>query len=475
MRVFFVGLLACLLIQSSALCAPPDDEALRQSLIGTRVTGPAGENLGEVSSVIVEDGKIVSVVIALGGFLGIGEKLVAVDRSIVEIVIKNGQPAVSMQGLDRNVLESLPEYRPDEPRVSFHKTNVCAERNICTPVRIFFGTNRNRVDSPERVAFGAERARRLQLGVAVVTVPRSGRKVGEVNLPSWWDRWVKRIPAGGDLARHFTIPNGGINVFDSVEEFVASVREEMAGGADFKDHAVVFVHGFNVTFDEALFRSAQITYDLGTDETPFGTVLLYSWPSGGVLSGYKYDAESAAFSITHLRGFFDIVREKTGAKNIHVIAHSMGNDPVLRTLDEMAKAGTGTTTFNQVILASPDFDAAEFAEVTRRVLPIAQGVTIYASSKDVAMEAARRAHLSHRRAGDVPSDGPVVVEGADTVDVSAMSTAVFGLKHSEYAERKELLNDLAILMRAGTRPPSARNINYKKREVSKGAYWIYAE
>ncbi len=37
------------------------------------------------------------------------------------------------------------------------------------------------------------------------------------------------------------------------------------------------MHGYNTSFDNALYRTAQIAYDLDFD----GATFLYSWPSGG--------------------------------------------------------------------------------------------------------------------------------------------------------------------------------------------------
>ena len=64
----------------------------------------------------------------------------------------------------------------------------------------------------------------------------------------------------------------------------------MPESKNYKDHALVFVHGFNTTFDNALFRTAQIAYDLKFDGAPF----VYSWPSQGQVGfqDYSYDRES---------------------------------------------------------------------------------------------------------------------------------------------------------------------------------------
>lgn len=54
-------------------------EMRASKLIGTRVNNEAGERIGEINEVVLsKDGKVAAVVIGVGGFLGIGERKVAV-------------------------------------------------------------------------------------------------------------------------------------------------------------------------------------------------------------------------------------------------------------------------------------------------------------------------------------------------------------------------------------------------------------
>ena len=52
----------------------------------------------------------------------------------------------------------------------------------------------------------------------------------------------------------------------------------------------MLVHGYNNGFDDALYRTAQVAYDLKFDGAPF----LYSWPSGSGITSYPYDRDSAS-------------------------------------------------------------------------------------------------------------------------------------------------------------------------------------
>ena len=55
---------------------------------------------------------------------------------------------------------------------------------------------------------------------------------------------------------------------------------------------LVFVHGFNNRFEDAVFRFAQIIHDSRADVAP----VLFTWPSKGSVFAYGYDRESANYS-----------------------------------------------------------------------------------------------------------------------------------------------------------------------------------
>jgi esterase/lipase superfamily enzyme len=361
------------------------------------------------------------------------------------------------------------------PSASAPSTDPCHRQNACTTVPVLFGTDRKREDSAARVGYGPDRANTLELGHAIVTVPQNtNRQRGTISRPAWWERALLGISAAGDPARHFTIPPNGIVVYASVEEFVGAVRQQISSAGPFKDHAFVFVHGYRVTFEEALYRTAQIAYDLGSDNVPFGTAFLYSWPASGGAKDYEYDVESARLASDHLKTFLDIVLSKTEARHVHLIAHSMGNWPLLNALAQVAASSKGLPIINQLILAAPDIDAGEFLKIARNVTAVAHGVTLYASSNDVALIASRQLRRGRPRAGDVSEDeGPVIVPGIDTIDVSAISTDILSWRHTLYAEHKELLNDIALLLRKGERPPSSRMPILETKRFKGQVYWRY--
>jgi esterase/lipase superfamily enzyme len=336
-------------------------------------------------------------------------------------------------------------------------------------VPVFFGTDRGRRDQPKRVAYGTERGHNLELGRAMITVPKA-HQVPNVERP-----WAIKIPYTSvvlyqqdeDPKKHFTIQE--IKAL-SKEQLLVLIKERLRGSKTFQDQALVFVHGYNNGFDEALFRTAQIAYDLKYDGAPF----LYSWPSGAGIAGYPYDRESSQQAEPFFKAFMQMVLKETGAKNVSIIAHSMGNQLLLQTLRNLDRANPEIARINQIILAAPDVDRDSFAFLATQIRGVGRGITMYASSNDVALSFSRRFAGGVPRAGDVPAGlGPLIVAGVDTIDVSALSTEYFSLNHSSYAEKTGLLRDIELVLQTGERPPEMRLPLLQRIKGVAGDYWRY--
>lgn len=84
---------------------------LAEDYIGTSVRNAQDEELGNINDLLVdEDGTVVGAVIGVGGFLGIGQKSVAVNfDAIDEIVNDDGSLELSMDA-DRETLENAPDF-----------------------------------------------------------------------------------------------------------------------------------------------------------------------------------------------------------------------------------------------------------------------------------------------------------------------------------------------------------------------------
>lgn len=206
------------------------------------------------------------------------------------------------------------------------------------------------------------------------------------------------------------------------------------------------------------------------------------WPSGragrsgrAIHAGraINYDRESTGQAEPHLRTFLDLVARDTGATSISVIAHSMGNQLLLTVLRDLRRSTPQGVTISQVIMAAPDVDRDTFEYLAKEIAGVSRGVTMLAASSDRALVVSRRFWGGVPRAGDVPTGGPVVVAGIDTIDVSAISNDVFSLNHSGYADKAVILADIQALIRTGQRPPEKRLPILERVSTAKGDYWRY--
>src|SRR5262249_6226864 len=114
---------------------------------------------------------------------------------------------------------------------------------------------------------------------------------------------------------------------------------------------------------------------------PFrGAPILYSWPSHGRIFNYRKDEEEIKWTVPHLKQFLADVAARSGARQIHVIAHSMGNRALTDALRELALEGRKPASLHYVMLTAPDIDARVFKQVAEEVAAGAQRVTLYAST-----------------------------------------------------------------------------------------------
>ncbi|MEZ5935993.1 MAG: alpha/beta fold hydrolase [Alphaproteobacteria bacterium] len=236
--------------------------------------------------------------------------------------------------------------------------------------------------------------------------------------------------------------------------------------------AFVFVHGFNVTFEEAAWRTAQMAYGLAFDGAP----MFHSWPSRGISKIISMTWTAPAKPRDTLQDFLELVRAESGADIVHLIGHSMGSNPLMEAVAEMWEdRADDAPIFNQVILAAADIDRDVFFDLARQVEGAASAFTLYASGKDRALKASEKIRMGGvPRIGYVPADGPTVHSLIDSIDATALDTDFFSLGHSGYAEHAELMGDIGMLFTEGLRPPDRRTPHMKPMSNQNGrGYWVY--
>lgn len=80
-----------------ALAAPQQGQMFGSDLSGTTVYGANNEEIGDISDLLIDrDGKVVAAIVGVGGFLGVGEKDVAVPFQALEIVDEKNSDRTAM-------------------------------------------------------------------------------------------------------------------------------------------------------------------------------------------------------------------------------------------------------------------------------------------------------------------------------------------------------------------------------------------
>ena len=87
-------------------------DRLASRLIGSDIHNNADASIGSISDIVFdENNKVRAFVVSVGGFLGVGNKYVAVDPSVVMISIgDDGRTSVKID-TDKDQLKAAPEYR----------------------------------------------------------------------------------------------------------------------------------------------------------------------------------------------------------------------------------------------------------------------------------------------------------------------------------------------------------------------------
>lgn len=219
-----------------------------------------------------------------------------------------------------------------------------AETRGASRVDLMVATTRKRSATPG-VLYSGERGAGLSLTEIDVSIPPDAvRKVGEV-------QWPKKLP--GNPATEFTTLKVKPTDRDGAR---AWFRRETSGK---KRHVLLFVHGFNNAYDDAVYRFAQIVHDGGADAVP----VLFTWPSRGSVFAYNYDRESTNYSRDALEEVLQALAKAPEVQDVTVLAHSMGSFLALESLRQMAiRNGRIAPKIHNVILAAPDVDTDVFRQ-----------------------------------------------------------------------------------------------------------------
>jgi esterase/lipase superfamily enzyme len=315
------------------------------------------------------------------------------------------------------------------PGCATHPSGVLIAEAAATPgatvVDMLVATTRR--PSPEPgVLYSGERGDLSFTEIAVSIPPDNVRKAGEV-------QWPSDMPA--NPATDFTtVKVESVSVPQGVKDWAKRALSR-------DRHVLIFVHGFNTQYDEAVYRLAQIVHDSEAKVTP----VLFTWPSRGSVLEYPYDRESTNYSRTALEDMLWRVSQDPSVGRVSILAHSMGSWLTVEALRQLAiRHGKVPPKIDTLMLASADLDVDVFRQQMRDLGPSRPRVVLFVSHDDKALGITRVFGGNVDRVGQVdPSKEPYrtaleTLQGVTVVDLSALDTGD-EVDHTKFAESPEVV------------------------------------
>jgi esterase/lipase superfamily enzyme len=207
--------------------------------------------------------------------------------------------------------------------------------------------------------FGTERGR-MSVARAKLTAPGGGRfSLASVGLDDWRIDAIETAPRIGDLL----------------------------GSANGARDVLLYVHGFNQTFETAALDAARLS-----DGIRFrGETMVFSWPSKAKLFDYGYDRESAMWSRDALEQvLFELVASPAVGR-AHIVAHSVGTMLTMEAIRQIydRQGVVVADRIGAIVFASPDIDMDVFSSSVARIGSLASKIIVITSTNDRALAVSR--------------------------------------------------------------------------------------
>lgn len=239
---------------------------------------------------------------------------------------------------------------------------------------------------------------------------------------------------------------------DPRREYIVTKREILTrdslikraiAAANFNGTVAVFVHGYNYSHQEALYRAAQMAADADTLTPP----ILFSWPSTASVTGYVADRNAALASRTELGGLLRRLAAAPEVKRVVLFGHSMGGFLTMEAARQLKLQGRDDVIAKlQIILAAPDIDVDVFRSQLRDLGPLSNSITLLVSKMDKALRVSSMIGGERMRIGQLDINDPLIrnaaaAENVRVIDISTVESSD-GLGHDRYASLFRFGGDL---------------------------------
>ncbi len=231
-----------------------------------------------------------------------------------------------------------------------------------------------------------------------------------------------------------------------VDAYVGAINADLAANPQYGRRTSIFVHGFNTNFAEGLYRHAQIVADYGSQ----GSSTHFAWPSAASTKGYLYDRESALFSRDGLELTLQALA-RSNAREITLIAHSMGCHLLMETLRVMARGGSEQVfaRTQAIVLLSPDIELDVFRMQAPPVIARGASIFVVVSTRDRALQVSSLIRAQRTpRLGSISSPAELGDLDVTVIDLSNVE-AGGGMGHFAVARSPYLINLLSGLRQQG--------------------------
>jgi len=302
-------------------------------------------------------------------------------------------------------------------------------------VDMLIATTRQRSTADAGEMFNGERAEEISYAAITISIPPDdSREIGTIN-------WPASLP--GDPQRDFVTVSA-----DYLNKQKLSAAVSAAAKPAGRRNVLIFVHGFNNRFDDAVYRFAQVVHDAQVPGIP----VLFTWPSRGELSlsAYAYDRESANASSNALAQLIEMLAANPNVKDINIVAHSMGNVVTLEALRGMAsRRGKIGAKVKNVMLVAPDVGVDKFRTEMQGMGQSRPRFALFASQDDSALNFSKTIGGGIERIGAVdpaqePYKSDLSQENVEAFDLTKLKGGAHGRAFEDITTVMTMIKDRGI-------------------------------
>lgn len=259
-----------------------------------------------------------------------------------------------------------------------------------------------RAAHPLPIAYAEDRSDALSFARLSVSIP-SRHKAGRIEWPP-----TKNV----EPSRHFALI--GAQTVENSGRFSEAVAHDAAQSGE---ETVLFVHGYNQSFAQSVYRHAQIAWDYELR----GPQVLFAWPSAANPLEYTYDRDSVLIARDQLVLLLRTLLLERKLR-VSVVGHSMGGLLIMEAFRQIAlmKSRAIFDALTGVALISPDIDMDLFQSQAAAIGKLPQPFIVGVARNDRLLRLASGLSGGESRLGSARDLKALQKLGISTIDMTAL-------------------------------------------------------